>query len=150
MKASRYNIFSKKEDKILGVNTRVGKILKLSLEEFETFEQMCKGEGQEGPLFDKLKTHGFFIEDTFDELEYLRFKYESSKYLRKGLSYIIAPIFLCNFGCEYCYVDRRAKMMSKEVRENIKKFTANRLKPKTHFDVVFTGGDKGVYVPPGK
>jgi len=64
-------------------------------------------------LFD----NGILVEDSFDEMGFLKYVHYKTKFSNDTLFLTIAPTLDCNFACPYCYENRRPGKMSVEIQE---------------------------------
>lgn len=70
-------------------------------------------------FYGKLIDGGFIIPDDFDELAFIKFKHNESKY-SKHAQLIILPTLDCNYSCWYCIQDHIDSSMSQESVNSIK------------------------------
>lgn len=91
----------------------------------------------------KMKQDGFVIDDNFDEIEFLKLKYEKGKFSNSNnLKLTIAPTMICNFSCPYCYEKPdQQSFMSKEVIAAIKDMVSVSVNQKKNLHVTWYGGE---------
>lgn len=107
LKHSRYNITVREDDGngILIYNGLSGAFAKLTVDEYEKFRSLNFNEN-DTELIENLKKGAFVIPKDFNELEYIKERYETLKYDASKLGLVIAPTMRCNLSCIYCYQDR--------------------------------------------
>lgn len=142
-KPSNYNHFVARGDAVWGVNFLSGAFLRLSADGHKKVLRVLDGDAG-----DDLKTvrstlvdQRFLVPEGFDELDLLKVRNRCSRFGSHGLTLIVAPTLRCNFGCEYCYVDRNANKMKPENRLKLARFFDRKLPEGTRARVVWTGGD---------
>ncbi|BBZ74394.1 radical SAM/SPASM domain-containing protein [Mycobacterium paraseoulense] len=81
------------------------------------------------------------IDDGFDELSFIQRKYDDGRFSPKVLGLTIAPTIDCNFGCAYCYEDKRPGRMTAEVEQHVVDYVERTLPGKTSFSVTWYGGE---------
>ncbi len=62
-----------------------------------------------------LKRGGYIIEDDFDEIDYLRVRFNMYKFNNRFLRFTIALTPLCNFSCTYCYQNQVFPIMRRNM-----------------------------------
>jgi len=92
-------------------------------------------------LINALVSNKFLLDDDFDESKYMQDKYRSGRYTSSVLGLTIAPTIDCNFGCTYCYEDKRPGKMSPETEALILKYVENELPGRERFSVIWYGGE---------
>ncbi len=154
-KPSTYNHFVERGDAIWAVNFRSRKFIRLSREEFDraiiilehadkagTLEPAASESRNLKALRDKLIQWHFLIPEELDEIALLKTRNRATRFCgTRGLTLVIAPTLRCNFGCDYCYVNRNAKKMATEARSRVAKFFDQKLLAGMTVKVVWTGGD---------
>lgn len=94
----------------------------------------------------KLKGGGFIIEDSFNELDYLRSKYAEAVN-NKNYFLVILPTLNCNYSCWYCIQTHIPSKMSLEtisaIKEHIKNMVEVEKIDSLHLD--WFGGEPFLY-----
>ena len=100
-------------------NTYSKAIVVLDDHEYQAYKagKLMPQEGSE-----ELAHNGILIDNTFDEIAFMRYCHYRTKYENNTIHLIIAPTMDCNFGCPYCYENRRHGKMSDEVQSLILDF----------------------------
>lgn len=77
---------------------------------------------QNQKLYNTLVEHGFIINKDFDELSYIEFEKNKSKFDNSQYHIVINPTLDCNLSCWYCYEKKQEKSaIQRDVIEGIKK-----------------------------
>jgi uncharacterized protein len=84
---------------------------------------------------------GFIIDKRVNELDLLRASHFKSRVQQGHLSLTIAPTFLCNFNCEYCYQEKSHEQMSSEVEKALITFVKDRVVKDGGLSVTWYGGE---------
>ena len=105
LKHSYYNITIQENDGVLIYNGLTGAFAKLTLDEYEKYHSLNFDENDRN-LIENLKKGMFIIPKDFNELDYIKEKYEVLKYDARILGLVIAPTMKCNLACIYCYQNR--------------------------------------------
>ncbi|QTA38011.1 radical SAM protein [Thermosipho ferrireducens] len=108
MKLSKYNLLIEKEDYIILFNVLSYAMLYVEPSKKDKIKKMFDRQKVDSGDFDEseIKTlkKGFFIlENDFDEIEYLKFRFNAYKYSDRYLRYTVVMTEKCNFNCIYCY-----------------------------------------------
>lgn len=121
MKFSRFNIYKKYNDNEYWIyNTLTTAVVLIDKNIFEKIFLKKNFDIDDDNLL-KLSEMGFFIEDNFDELEYLNDLRKSVISSNKNIADImIAPTMDCNARCYYCFEKNSHKeKMSLETADNV-------------------------------
>lgn len=104
MKVSQFNVHKQLDDGSYWVyNTLTTAFIKLSHQQFSSYFESSDW-NEHDPDFQELFDMGFFIDDDFNELEYLKSLRESVVNSNKKIADImIAPTMDCNARCYYCF-----------------------------------------------
>lgn len=90
--------------------------------------------------------NGMLVESDFDEIRFLKYVHYKTKFAKDTLFLTIAPTLDCNFACPYCYENRRAGKMSKEVQDAICDFVEQSVLHGTDtVDISWYGGEPLLY-----
>lgn len=117
-KKSMFNyIYRRKNGENVIYNTFSKGLITLDDNEIEQYNhQLFTNNGVERELIN----NGILIKNDFDEISFLKYFHYKTKFSNNILYLTIAPTLDCNFGCPYCYENRRTGNMSQEVqRETI-------------------------------
>lgn len=139
-KPSIYNFeYLRSQDEYVIYNTYSKALISLSKSEFEQYSSLDFSDAElEKALFE----NRIVIENDFDEIGFLRYCHYKTKFSNKALHLIIAPTMDCNFGCPYCYENRRHGRMSQSVQDSIITFISNYLKNGTKLlEITWYGGE---------
>lgn len=106
MKPSRFNLVINESDGTLLFNTLSQALLwidrKNTNKVLKTLEDPSSAELSKAEV-EKLKRGMFLLDDNFDELEFLKFRFNTYRYSDRFLRYTIVLTHSCNFDCVYCY-----------------------------------------------
>jgi len=116
-KKSIYNFtYTREPDQKVIYNTYTKAVIVLNDEEFAQYQAVSMTDPESEKA---LVENGIFIEDNFDEKDFLRYCHYRTKFAHEVLHLIIAPTMDCNFGCPYCYENRRTGKMTKEIQDGV-------------------------------
>lgn len=137
---SKFNFtYMKNEDTYLLYNTFRNSLLELDEETFKKYENSIS-------LFDNseiqtLYQNGFLIDESCNEIEQLKHKYNIAKYDTRSLSLTIAPSLLCNMSCPYCYETVDNKSRDNRLLENLWSYIENKIEEIELINIVWYGGE---------
>lgn len=143
-KKSRFNFsYKQSDDAYVVYNTYSKAIVVLDCSEYEQFQSLRF----EDPATEKeLADNGILIDETFDEVGFLSYCHNMTKYSKGALHLVLATTMDCNFGCPYCYENRRKGKMSAEVQDAIVQFIEMNIKNGVRkLDVTWYGGEPLLY-----
>lgn len=147
MKLSKYNkIIELNENKTVSFNSlttnfsEVDHRFKFILEnineiKYEDLEDEYK------EIFDKMKQGGYIISDDVDELQLLELRNLQGRFAMNSVGMTIAPTMDCNFGCSYCFEERKSGKMSNEVIEKVYELVESETKKGNAIGVTWFGGE---------
>lgn len=92
-------------------------------------------------LFDSMLKNGYIIEDSYNELNELKYRNSIGKFNQEKLTLIIAPTLNCNFKCIYCYETPDTSIMNESTQESIIKFVNNYISTIKEVSIVWYGGE---------
>lgn len=143
-KKSRFNFtFKQSEDAYVVYNTYSKAIVVLDSREFEQFQSLHFDDPATGQ---ELADNGILIDEAFDEVGFLSYCHNMTKYSKGALHLVLATTMDCNFGCPYCYENRRKGKMSAEVQDAIVRFIETNIKNGVRkLDVTWYGGEPLLY-----
>lgn len=125
-KKSNYNIEvdTLENNSILLFNTMSSSFGILDLETKKVYDNIESINDQEdinslmeNKEFINMLNNGYIVPHDFNELDLLKLRRESGKYLNKSLTLTIAPTLDCNMACPYCYEKRQKNRMEEHIRE---------------------------------
>lgn len=121
---SKYNVTIENEDGFVFYNQITGALLLFGEKEFEDYRKLMRGNFCVDVGFLKImRENGFVKSKSFDEISYMKKKYEEIKNRSLNKQLTIVPTDKCNLGCLYCYEDKSQwKNMSEDTIEETKKF----------------------------
>lgn len=95
-----------------------------------------------GAFIDRMLAQGFVVEDSIDELDRIKQKFEA---LTRPWEYflMVLPTYQCNLRCWYCTQNHAELWMNDEVLGRLKKLITNKLADDeiTHFRLSWFGGE---------
>ncbi len=145
-KPSKYNhfIYLKDDDKYLIFNSISNGLAKLEPDIFNALKEGSSGleSLEQSPgnkdLFQRLYAGNLIINHDFDEIAFLRTRFNMGKFGQKTLSLTIVTTLDCNLNCVYCYEGNRSpKYAGEDLEDSIVKFAEERIK---------SAGYKSLYV----
>lgn len=100
----------------------------------------CTSE-QERSLRDHLVSLGFLIEESFDEIGFLKLKNRIARYGNEGIGLGIVLTLNCNFACSYCFQERINERINYEIQQGIVKYVSRMMRYKRKLVVEWFGGE---------
>ena len=98
---SRFNFtYRRKENENVIYNTFSKALLILNEKEYIQYETLSFTDPE---LKEQLKENGVLLEDSFDEMGFLKYFHYKTKFSNETLYLTVAPTLDCNFACPYCY-----------------------------------------------
>lgn len=124
MKISKYNHFVKRNNVVLGFNSRIVSMIILSVPLYEFYnknktdiEQIKNGKPE---LFNIFLSNGFIIDDHVDELNEIRLANKLDTIASKEYHLTLIPSLDCNLKCWYCFENHKSgTKLSPKVTSNI-------------------------------
>jgi len=143
-KKSRFNFtYRQSEDAYVVFNTYSKALVVLDEAEFDQFEA---GKFENEEMVKELAKNGILVEETFDEVGFMTYCHNMTKFSKGALHLVLATTMDCNFACPYCYENRRQGKMSMEVQDAILRFIEQNMKNGVHqLDVTWYGGEPLLY-----
>lgn len=143
-KKSRFNFcYMRNTEEFVLYNTYSKAVVVLDNNEFQEYQSL-KFENQD--IKQELIENRILVEETFDEVGFLNYCHNLTKFSREALHLVLAITMDCNFGCPYCYENRRTGKMSNEVQEGILNFIQSNIeKGVKELDVTWYGGEPLLY-----
>lgn len=134
--------YKRSKDEFVLYNTFSKGIVVLNDEEHKRYESDSFDE----ETFSVLKDNGILVENDFDEIAFLKYFHYKTKFANNVLYLTIAPTLDCNFGCPYCYENRRHGKMSVEVQDKLIEYISLKLKNGvTNLHLTWYGGEPLLY-----
>ncbi len=139
-KKSRFNFsYKQSDDAYVVYNTYSKAIVVLDSSEYEQFQSL---RFEDSATEKELADNGILINETFDEVDFLSYCHNMTKYSKGAFHLVLATTMDCNFGCPYCYENRRKGKMSAEVQDAIVQFIEMNIKNGVRkLDVTWYGGE---------
>ncbi len=106
MKKSRYNIFYPRKNNVLCYNSFTNSYMIISTSAYNMFqhEELKSFEASYPVAFKNFIESGFLIEESFDELDVIRFRNKQQTFgTKREYALIVYPTQDCNLKCWYCY-----------------------------------------------
>lgn len=151
MKKSNYNIFIKKKNCVLGYNTITDSYVVISHTAYKNFiSGNCIDTFQERfpAIYKSFMTNGFIIDDSFEELDSIRFDNRIETFSSKEYFLMVYPTQDCNLKCWYCYESHvKNSVMSLDVMNAIVNHIEKKIKNKeiNKLNLTFFGGEPLMY-----
>lgn len=143
-KKSRFNFtYRQSEDAYVVFNTYSKALVVLSSAEFEQFNAQHFDDAQ---MVRELADNGILVDETFDEIGFMTYCHNMTKFSKGSLHLVLATTMDCNFACPYCYENRRKGKMSIAVQDAIVQFIEANINNGVHkLDVTWYGGEPLLY-----
>lgn len=143
-KKSRFNfVYNRAENEVVIYNTYSKALVVLDNQEYKEFDNLTITSEE---MITTLLNNHIIIEESFDEVGFLTYCHNLTKYSKEALHLVLATTMDCNFGCPYCYENRRKGKMSDEVQTAIIEFIRINLeKGVRSLDVTWYGGEPLLY-----
>lgn len=142
MKESNYNIFWDIEDKHYAFNSMTCALAEVEQEFYDILEGIRNNKITDNKrMLNDMSEGGFVVNDSFDELQYLKMKSYSGKFGSYGLGLTVALTMECNFSCPYCYEAPKRGFINDEVQEAIIKLIEDNAKKNQNISVTWYGGE---------
>jgi uncharacterized protein len=150
-KLSRYNlILPWEEGNLLAYNTHTNGLARIETDVWakisangDSHDPLCglQDNDRDREIMSKLVTGRFVVPRDLDELDYLEVYYNQAKFSTNTLGLTIAPTLACNFRCDYCYEERRANYMTREVEQAIVEFIRRTIHSLRALSITWYGGE---------
>ena len=143
-KKSRFNFtYTQRENAHVIFNTYSKALAVLDNSEFRQFED---GNFENAEMVKELVKNGILIDESFDEVAFMTYCHNTTKFSKGALHLVLATTMDCNFACPYCYENRRKGKMSKEIQAAIIEYIELSLKNGVKkLDVTWYGGEPLLY-----
>lgn len=145
MKQSFYNINAPIKNKQLCFNTLHGVYTLISNEDFQILQEDFSNLPKD--VFTHLHEHGFIIDDDFDELAYIKNKYDKN-IESSVLDLTLLPTLDCNLRCWYCFEKHiSGSHLTTDMQEKILNYIKRKLDSEkiTKIKVCLFGGEPLLY-----
>lgn len=140
MQLSKYLIFLKEKEDVLGYSTLNSNFARFDKEAFNAFQEK-KFDKIPKQLIKELKKKMFLLEDGFDELSFLKVMSNKIRYSFDNLILTILPTLSCNFNCIYCYETKPAIFMDENISEGVINFVKPFLPKIQEMNINWYGGE---------
>lgn len=124
MKPSKYNICLTLDNKCILFNAISKRFFYISKDNKESFLQILSAPDEYaeeyGTFIEKMKDQGFIVQDSYDELNIIKQRYERHIHLDTYILMIL-PTYACNVACWYCTQRHRNLHLKDEDIDKIKK-----------------------------
>jgi len=139
-KRSIYNFeYKRSENENVIYNTFSKALIVLDDQEYQQYKN-CVNLSEE--LVEGLVDNGFYADEHEDEKDFLKYFHYKTKFDHKVMYLTIAPTLDCNFGCPYCYENRRSGAMSEEVQNALIEYIEDKVKNGVKcIDISWYGGE---------
>lgn len=125
-KESKFNFkFKRAINENVVYNTFSKALIVLSDEELHNFNNLSLSDPDD---IRDLLDYGILINESDDEIAFLKYFHYKTKFANKVLFLTIAPTLDCNFACPYCYENRRKGKMSATVQKGVLKYIEDSIK----------------------
>ncbi len=141
---SRYNTFVEVEGRHFVYNGLAGHFRELVCDHKARLDDFLSGTGGLDGLADELEVlvrNRMVVPNTFDELDFLRMRYQRSRNGNGTLGLTILTSLGCNFDCPYCYEDKTPALLSDGVAGHILRLVDDSLPNMSRLDVTWFGGE---------
>ena len=153
MRKSKYGIFVQTAEQVYAVSLLSRAAMKLSPSAYR-FVELVSAEGppnnldtEETRLFNELCKGLFLVDDDFDELAYIRCRYQQERFGSAQFGLVIAPTLACNFRCHYCFENKADIALSTASQARLLQLVAANLPKYREFHVQWFGGEPLLALP---
>lgn len=143
-KSSMFNfLYRRRDDEYVIYNTYSKALVVLNDEEFKQYNDLrFIDQATEYELIE----NGILLEESFDEIGFLTYCHNMTKFSKGALHLVLATTMDCNFRCPYCYENRRKGKMSDEVQDSILNFIKENIDNGIKaLDITWYGGEPLLY-----
>ena len=143
-KQSRFNFAYKREaNENVVYNTFSKALVLLDDDEYRQYEALTLIDSDTEK---RLADNGILIEESFDEMHFLKYFHYKKKFSNDTLFLTIAPTLDCNFSCPYCYENRRPGKMSVDIQNAVISYIKNSISYGVrNLDISWYGGEPLLY-----
>jgi uncharacterized protein len=147
MKKSRYSVFVETPKHVYAVSLLSRTAMMLSPIAYRFLEAVCEGGPLSNPRIEETKLLAelcqslFLIDDDFDELAYIRYRYQQERFSQTQFGLVIAPTLACNFRCHYCFENKSDHTLSTNDQKRLLQLVAANLPRYQEFHVQWFGGE---------
>lgn len=153
LKLSKYNHFTSLNNVFFGFNLLYRTIIRIPPEAYELLDGIIninesiaiQNLNQKNDLPEHwLKTlydTKFIIDEEFDELNYMKFRYFRNLYASDFLSLVILPTLWCNFDCPYCFEFKKPVSMNKNLELALMEWIETNFASKRNLHIAWFGGE---------
>ena len=144
LKRSKFNFSYKRDDGTYVIyNTYSKALVLLNQSEFDQYDSLNFEDLQ---IRNELLSNRILLEDEFDEIAFLKYCHNMTKFTGESLHLVLAITMDCNFGCPYCYENRRKGKMSIDIQDAIVAFIKEKIdKGIRKLDITWYGGEPLLY-----
>lgn len=142
---SQFNyIYVREPNENVIYNTFSKALITLNDEEYHQYKTLTFTDAD---ILDQLVDNGILVEDSFDEMSFLKYFHYKTKFSNDTLFLTIAPTLDCNFVCPYCYENRRQGKMSSTVQDALILFIQESIRQGVNnLDISWYGGEPLLYL----
>ncbi len=148
MKKSKYNFFYEEKDRYYLYNAITGAFAELDEDNYKFYNHLSDNEINEEEIsekdldtFEKLKRGHYILNDDFNEINFIRSKYNSAQFNNGNLTLTIAPTLDCNFRCPYCYESLNPHSFNEDHVNKVIQFIELWIPRIKHLSVTWYGGE---------
>lgn len=143
-KQSKFNfIYKRSEDEVVIYNTYSKALVVLDSKEYSEFLDL---DIQDSDTLKVLLKNRILVDEAFDEKGFLSYCHNMTKFSKDALHLVLATTMDCNFGCPYCYENRRKGKMSEAVQNAIIDYIHKNLEKGVRLlDITWYGGEPLLY-----
>lgn len=139
-KPSQFNFVYEKDGIFYAYNTFSKALISLKRENLKYFENSEIDGNDEIAI--TLQKNGFLVEQSFDELAFLKYYNLKARYATDYLCVTIAPTLSCNFDCPYCFEKKRTGIMSDDIQKKLIEFIQSKINMGVNvMEITWYGGE---------
>ena len=136
-------IYKRSEDEVVIYNTYSKALVVLDSKEYSEFLDL---DIQDSDTLKVLLKNKILVDEEFDEKGFLSYCHNMTKFSKDALHLVLATTMDCNFGCPYCYENRRKGKMSEAVQDAIIDYIHENLEKGVRLlDITWYGGEPLLY-----
>lgn len=150
-KLSQFNHFLPWRDgNYLAFNAVTGAVGMMTPDHYAVYQRLTdklsNGNGdqldaREQELLGQLQYGQFVIDDSLEELDWLKFRYRKLRYDPTSMGLVIAPTMACNMACEYCFEANKKGKMQPQVVDAVGGFVEKLATNLTELQTTWYGGE---------
>lgn len=146
MQQSHYNFFIEESNKVLAINLLSQTTIILDQSNYKNVINYIKGKinkltTKEKDILLFFLENNFFYQEEFDELAYIKYKYQQNRFDKTLLGCVITPTLECNFRCYYCFEEKQPEKLTRKAQNQILLYIATNIPKSVSLEIQWFGGE---------